>query len=305
MLQHITFYITILFFIPAFFVSAAELFIDTVPTVPRVGEELRVTLYIDPHEEAINALEGSVSFSPNLQVSKIYYGDSIINYWLQMPEQNGDAIYYAGVIPGGYAGNVSSAWEGYQPGKVFEAVFNVVEKGNSWIQVGRESVVLLHDGKATEAALAVSDTTFVVTGISESENMLDAEISWNDTDKPERFTPVVTRYPDRLFGGKYYLVFNATDLSSGIAYYEVQEGDGAFVEAKSPYLLKRQKRDVYVTVRAYDQAGNVREEVVPPTATLSWYDDMTVRYTLLTLVVLLLGGMLIMRQKIQKYVQKK
>jgi hypothetical protein len=287
-----------------YFVSAAELYIETTPTVPRVGEELRVTLFVDPQGEAINALEGSVSFSQNLQVDRIYHGDSIINYWLKTPTQDGDAIYYAGVIPGGYVGDIGSQWQGYRPGKVFEVIFDVTDKGDSWIQVGRESVVLLHDGKATEAALVVRDTSFVVAKTSDTTLIPKGDVPWNDTEPPERFTPVVTRYPDRLFGGKYYLVFQAYDLSSGIDRYEVQEGDGLFVKADSPYLLDRQKRDLPILVRAYDQAGNVREEVVAPHATLLWYDDMAVRYTLLALVALLLGGMLIMRRKIKQHAQK-
>lgn len=266
---------------------AAELYIETIPTVPREGEELIATLFVDTAGKTINAVEGSISFSSNLKPIQVYYGSSFIPLWLKAPKISGDSIAYAGVIPGGFKGSLSSQWKGYRPGKLFTVVFVARETGPAWLQVNRETTVLLHDGNATEDTVIVRDSDLEV---RESADHDDAESSstplqWDDSEPPEPFEPVVVQYPNKRFGGVWQLVFVTQDARSGVAYYEVKEGDRPFVRAESPYRLKDQGRNVDIVVRAVDQAGNMREVVVPNENESAWYDNMWLREMLLVILV--------------------
>ncbi|MCK5027741.1 MAG: hypothetical protein KAS07_04955 [Candidatus Pacebacteria bacterium] len=295
--RSITIIIVFLFASP-FFASAAEFYIETVPTSARVGEFIEAILFLDTQNDTINAIEGSVSYSPHLSVSHIYHGDSFVTFWMKPPVVEGDSIFYAGIVPGGYRGEVSPRWQGYRPGKVMKIVFEVHKSGEAWIQVNRESVVLLHDGSGTEAQLTVKDIALTVSGGVEAffPNVVD----WNDAVEPEPFVPIVIRNPDRRFGGKYYLIFETTDKLSGIHHYEVREGEGGFVPTISPYLLENQKRNVEISVKAVDKAGNERMETIDPVVILLWYETMCIRIVTLALVLLLL-----LVAVVRRYTQKK
>lgn len=85
-----------------------------------------------------------------------------------------------------------------------------------------------------------------------------------DATLSEQFEAKVSR-DTRLFENKYFLSFNATDAMSGLAYYEIKEGDATpEIVAQGPYVLKQQKRNVSITVRAFDKAGNDRTVVIQP-----------------------------------------
>lgn len=277
--------ISIIFFITPLVAGASQLYLETVPATVNTGDTITATLFLDTQGDFINALEGSVSFSQNLSLVQMSHGDSLITFWVRSPEVSGDTISYAGIVPGGYRGEVSPKWVGYHPGKVFSVVFQAISAGNAWVQVNRESTVLLNDGKATEAPLTVKDTVFVVNNGKEGKTFTPATPSWNDTTPPEPFTPFVIRNPDTFFSGKYYLIFETSDKDSGVAYYEVQEGDGVFERAVSPYLLVNQRRDKPITVRAVDRAGNVQNAVVPPVLPQLWYES-AITYNVLVFSIL-------------------
>ncbi|OGL87426.1 hypothetical protein A3I40_00860 [Candidatus Uhrbacteria bacterium RIFCSPLOWO2_02_FULL_48_12] len=85
-----------------------------------------------------------------------------------------------------------------------------------------------------------------------------------DKTPPDEFEVKISRSPE-LFNNKYFLSFSATDAASGLAYYEIKEGDGEpETVARAPYVLRQQKRNVPITVRALDKAGNDRTVVIAP-----------------------------------------
>ena len=125
--------------------------------------------------------------------------------------------------------------------------------------------------------------------VTEGESVIERrEVDWGDKIPPEPFTPIVIRKPDNFLTGKYYVVFDAQDKSSGVHHYEVQEGDTYYMIAESPYLLRNQRFDQDVTVVAFDNAGNVRIEIIPANFGLSWYDTMLTRGILLSIVLSIL-----------------
>lgn len=275
-----------LFFITPLCVSASQLYLETSPASVRVGDTVTATLFLDTQGDFINALEGSVSFSQNLSFVQMSHGNSLITLWMRPPEVSGDTISYAGIVPGGYMGEVGPKWVGYHPGRVFSMVFQARSAGDAWIQVNRESTVLLNDGKATEAPLTVKDAAFVVTSGTPGAIIVPATPSWNDTTPPEPFTPLTIRNPDTFFSGTYYLIFETTDKDSGVSYYEVEEGDGIFKRATSPYLLQNQRRDTLITVRAVDRAGNIRDVIVSPVAQEPWYVSYSTSGAVLFCIIL-------------------
>lgn len=83
-----------------------------------------------------------------------------------------------------------------------------------------------------------------------------------DATTPEPFEVKVGR-DGRLFENKYFLSFQATDITSGLAYYEVREGgDAPEIISQPPYVLKHQNRNVPIYIRAFDKAGNDRTVVI-------------------------------------------
>lgn len=247
---------SIFLMIPSF-LFAAELYMDAVPTSAREGEFVEVTLYLNP-EEKINAVEGGIVYSEHLQVSRVVYGNSLIALWARPPQEDNGEISYAGIVPGGYEGDYSPNWEGVRSGKILTVVFEAVQQGDAWVQIKRDSVVLLHDGKGTEAPLVVSDIEFPIHGVADEAS----QSQWNDTVAPEAFVPIVTKQCGQPSDDVYCIVFYTTDKQSGVSHYEVQEGSGDFTVATSPYMLKTKTGEQLISVKAVDQAGNVRVETV-------------------------------------------
>ncbi len=104
-----------------------------------------------------------------------------------------------------------------------------------------------------------------------------------DTIAPDRFTIEISPNK-RTFITKPFFQFSSKDALSGIDHYEVKilplkvEGrpkaaidDQLFVEAESPYHAPELLMGTYqVIIRAYDQAGNIREEAESLVITDSW-----------------------------------
>ncbi len=89
-----------------------------------------------------------------------------------------------------------------------------------------------------------------------------------DATAPDAFT-IHESQDASLFNGKPFISFVATDQTSGVASYEVQEGNDAPVSiVASPYVLKHDAGSVPVRVTAIDRAGNRRDEVLPATRPL-------------------------------------
>jgi len=84
-----------------------------------------------------------------------------------------------------------------------------------------------------------------------------------DTTPPEHFEALISRDPS-LFNNQYFVSFFTTDKGSGVARYEVREGDRDFLRAQSPHLLLDQSLESVIQIKAVDKAGN--EIVIIPTA---------------------------------------
>jgi len=121
--------------------------------------------------------------------------------------------------------------------------------------------VYLNDGKGTRDEVSVKDLIInVLPKISDARSTDDwSTIISNDKTPPESFEITPGKDPS-IFDNQYFISFFTTDAGSGVAYYEVQEGDRNFIRAESPYVLKDQTLKSLIKVKAIDKAGNERTE---------------------------------------------
>lgn len=120
-----------------------------------------------------------------------------------------------------------------------------------------------------------------------------------DTGKPAEFTPT-TDYVSAAVINRFLISFFTTDSLSGVDHFEVGVIDKAqsitespvFVQTDSPYQLPlNNSKNLQVIVRAFDKAGNVREEsisVSAPFLPLKWLTDHAVIVLLIALALILL-----------------
>ena len=222
-------------------------------SVRQVAGTRTVEVVLDTHGEAINAIEGTVSFSGT--VSDVSLGGSVIPLWLKRPAES--SLSFSGVIPGGFSG---------QSGKLF--TLNLAGSGPLTL-FPDDLHAYLNDGLGTEAT--TTGRIAVVTVPAGARDALAA-----DTELPEFSEARIVR-DDAAFDGDWFVAFNAQDGGTGISGYEVAErlgsatdrtGGLAWRAAESPYRLSDQSRRSTVFVKARDGAGNERITTLPPQAGL-------------------------------------
>ena len=218
---------------------------------------------VDTGTEDINALEGTLVLPEGIRVNETQTGNSVILFWITPLEQVGNTITFAGMTPGGFTGKY--------------LVFTISGDFNAQDleRVRFQSVnALKNDG----SGMSVPVKLF----LSPVEVKADME-------PPEDFTPVIANDPN-VFDGKYFLVFATQDKGTGIDHYDVREGRwGWFREAGSPYLLKYQRLDRDVYVKAIDNAGNERVAVLAARVHRSWLGEAGLFAILIVIVLVALA----------------
>lgn len=246
----------LLFIFGALKVNASELFFNPAGLRLISGDEFLVKVAINTQGELINAVSGEISFPQNfLEIKEIRDGDSIMNLWLDRPSiLKSGAVYFSGIIPGGYRGT---------NGSIFSIVFRSKNSGEGEIKI-TNGQALINDGSGTGSSF--DSKTFKITILSSSLDSSSRKIvkEISDIEPPEKFKPEITKDPE-IFGGKWFLVFATEDKNSGIDHYEVCEGDrDNCTVATSPWLLKNQSRNADISVKAVDKMGN---EIIVEVAT--------------------------------------
>lgn len=225
-----------------------------------VNKEFTVNVYLDTEGDSINAVEGDISFKPNvLEVVAIKDGNSSVNFWINKPGLVAkDKINFSGVTPGGVRG---------QDRLLFSIVFKPIKSGESNVDIG-DVVLLKNDGLGTKASTKVVGLSIKVVPSTGGPATNEAVI---DDREPETFLPVIGRNSE-IYEGKNFLVFSTQDKESGIEYYEVKEGIfGEYTRAISPFVLNNQKLDKKIYVKAVDLNGNARVVSIKPENYKVWY----------------------------------
>ncbi|MDF1497935.1 MAG: hypothetical protein P1P85_01075 [Patescibacteria group bacterium] len=231
--------------------KAAELFFEPREISTTINSVKKVQIFISTEKnEAINAIDINIEYPVKfLKLKDWSNGNSIINLWIKEPKNNNGIFSFQGIIPGGYS---------EEKGLLMVLYFESLKEGDAEIVIKDDSLVLLNDGEGTEAKTLFSSAK-IISKFSEEDTPM---LKFTENIPPEPFTPIITR-SDEIYAGNYFLIFSTQDKNSGIDYYEISEGNELFRIAQSPYLLKNQRLNEEIKVRAIDKAGNIRTEIIP------------------------------------------
>lgn len=212
-----------------------------------INETIRVDIMFDAQGKPINAIGGDFSYNPKtLKVESVITGNSLINFWIDSPENNPEKglIHFSGMIPGG---TITSK------GDIFSVVFSGTAKGVSDLSL-QNTEAYINDGNGTMANIQTPKGFLAITGV-----VADAkEYVVGDKTPPEKFEIIRARDPN-IFDGHWFATFAAQDQGSGIAHYEICESFfRKCVTAESPVQLYNQSSFYSIRVKAYDHDGNVQ-----------------------------------------------
>ena len=219
----------------------------------KVGDEILLNVTLISEGTEYNAIEGMMKVPPIFTIDKVITGSSFISVWLESPtEFKDDTINFSGITPAGY---------NQEKGSVFSVVLKAVVSGGGSLTLA-DIAAYKNDGLGTRESIDNSSLLLRVREAREGE--LPYLIAVKDNTPPTEFSIEIVSNSD-LFDGKYALVWNTRDLGSGIAAYDVYEGNRVFKQVNSPYLLENQHLNGKIKVVAYDHEGNMRAtEIIPP-----------------------------------------
>ncbi|MDD5071464.1 MAG: cohesin domain-containing protein [Patescibacteria group bacterium] len=255
-------------------VQAAQLNLTSQFQEIAVGQQFQASIILDTGDEEINAVEGKIGFPQDLlELEEIRDGNSIINFWVERPQAGGDGeIIFSGITPGGFKGENNF---------ILSLVFSAKGGGEGEIQV-KDARILKNDGLGTSAEVSVGFLSFRI-GEDAPAEIGEDKIKIRDYEPPETFRPEISR-DELIFDGKWFLVFATQDKASGVDYYEVKEQRKIklfrwrlgvwkkWQRAESPYILKDQKLQSHVYIKAVDKAGNERISSLSPRKPSVWYE---------------------------------
>lgn len=280
-----------LFFFNPTNIHAAEIYFGTQGKEVSVGQTFEVGVFLNTTEEAVNAVEASITVPDDVLVIKdIREGNSFVSLWLEKPAIEKNTVSFAGIMPGGYNGN-----EAY----LFSMILEAVKPGTVVIQSEQEQI-LLHDGDGNSAQLAHAPLTLTVKEAGVTSQYMPAA----DSVSPESFVPEIGQDPS-LFEGKWFVAFTTQDKQSGVAHYDLWESKRAYSEERlarkmrvtwrevqSPAVLEDQALQSYIYVRATDKSGNIRIAQISPMHPLPWYENIANWSILLVGALLVFGAIL-------------
>lgn len=240
------FVLLIIWFFPSFSL-AANMSVSATRNIFRENEEFLAEVFLDTEDAHINAVEAELVFpSGLLEIKEIRNGNSSINFWIEKPEiKETGKIVFSGITAGGIRG---------QNNFLFSIVFQSKKTGEGSMEL-HNIQILQNDGLGTKVSTTSNPFIF---SISDESTNISEDLTVNDMNPPEDFTPFVAQ-DEAMFDGKYFLVFSTVDKGAGIDDYEVREGLwGKYITAESPHLLEDQSLGKSIYVKALDESGNER-----------------------------------------------
>jgi hypothetical protein len=141
-------------------------------------------------------------------------------------------------------------------GPLFRMHIFVSSPGNitiSWIG----GSAYLNDGKGTREGIYAKS---LVVSLAPQNQSASNGYSYDKT--PPDFDSALVGRDLNTYDGKYFVSFHATDDISGVARYEVKEGQAVTSVTNGVYVFKDQTMATPVFITAYDQAGNSRTVTV-------------------------------------------
>ena len=190
--------VLVIFFFTPIFAHASSRIIFSAPPSVSLGDQFSVTVSLDTEGVAINALSGTIRLESGLSAKIVSHTDGLIPLWIESPKISNDtgSISFAGIIPGGFAGN--------------RVLMDIVVSANS---VGDKKFSIegiearVNDQNATTISMNTDPASVnVVQGNGTST------ISLSDTIPPESFQISISNDPT-LFDGSPFAVFGCSRKS--------------------------------------------------------------------------------------------
>jgi hypothetical protein len=263
----ICFLVSLLFFVPA---RAADFLFDYNTLELNQNNEMKINLFVKADNHRLNAISGKLEIPQNILIKEIIDSSSGINLWIEKPSLTNNEITFAGIVPGGFDGQIN----------IFSLIIEGKHEGEGSLLLS-DAEALINDGLGTADnvnyypltinVLPAGDEVIKITAIEDSE---PPEIIWFEIIKDKS-----------LFNKKYTAIFLAEDKQSGIDYYEILEQrqynffgikycHGKWQKAESPYLLNDQKLKSYITLKAVDKAGFQKMSDIKPRFSIKWYENI-------------------------------
>lgn len=258
------------------------------------GETFIEEIKLDTEGEDINAIEVNLGFPGDiLEIVDFSDGGSLLKIWVDKPIINDSqetinkykgTLSFTGGVPNGFTGEGTLGKVVFKARALSQGKMKTLPR-EAKIQFLAETQLLLNDGQGTLAKLTKKGSILQI--IAEKSEILGNEwqsIIKEDDILPEFFEIKISR-ESSMFEGKYFISFLAVDEQSGIDHYEIQEGDGEWQEATSPYVLQDQSLKSIIRVKAIDKAGNEKIEILNPSgkSIIDWF--------VLTVFLVIIGWM--------------
>lgn len=235
---------------------AARIFIDDNIRVLPSSHEFSIDLLLDTEGISVNALKTEIIYPDELMtLTRTTQDNSVISTWINPINVNGNSITFSGIIFNGTENILDPITNETKYSKIVTLHFKPKMEGNGIIKIS-DSTVYKNDGLGIP--IKINDEPFAFV-LDKNAPVNGEEV---DTTAPEEFTPYVKSFSE-IFDGMYVVIFMAKDTGSGINHYEVKEGNSEWVNAESPYKLYDQSLRSKIQVKAVDNAGNIRIEVIP------------------------------------------
>lgn len=250
------------------------------PSDVLVGEIMSIPLDVAVSGEVgINSLGATITIDGPATIKSVHTGNSIFSLWPELEIQNTRTLVFLGGSPASVGGSslrvltLELAIEG--PGTIGVTASN--------------AQAFFGDGVGTPISISGFRNSFIaLVGSEPSERDASQEVRSQDTTPPESFAITIGR-DSSVFNGKYFISFNTLDRETGVERYEVEEAPFASVVSNGTYVLKDQSMSSPIIVRAYDAAGNVREETLNNGRAWVWEPWLYAMAASLVLILALLG----------------
>lgn len=270
---------------------AATASMSTDATAVHVGDTVIVNLFLDTENADINTVEGDIAIQATrdaINVTQLNTAGSVLSVWPQTPSlsSTGSTVTFIGGTPGGFNSTHALA---------FKLAFTALLPGEVTFTPARISLYA-NDGQATRVPANLQPLTLNVLPASDSPTANAwTDIITKDNLPPKNLTAILGQ-DETVYNGQRFLSIHAEDDESGIAYFEVQEGDLPAVRSGNVYLLRNQTGVENITVTAYDQAFNASRITVSTQShpTRSWL--VWTLYLIVGLIALSVSGVLIYRK---------
>lgn len=273
-----------LFFLPLIAKAATIVYFNAENSAVSIGDTFVVDVKISTPDKSINVVDGTVLYdNKKLEIKEISTGGSSFVLWPKPPafsNEKGD-LSFVGGTPGGFQG---------EKGEIVKIIFLAKGEGEAKMDFLDGFSIFLNDGEGTSINPWLRP---LLLNISKRSPEIPAKDEWQvmiekDKTPPEPFEIILGK-ESSIFNGQYFIDFFTNDTELGVLYYEVQEGDGKFVKAESPHLLKDQSLQSLIKIKAVDRAGNERiEELMPPAPTVLFNKNILFWIVVFTITIAIL-----------------